>query len=140
MSVTKGNKITQDTRMLTLNCTLQEWIDLADELDKQLAQKDGKRMRNLFHRLLNRIKIDVQEGDAMVPDGNGSYRPFQPVKPASLGTLLSLKSAARLHEERKDWTREMLIEEWNRSMEYARAQAIADGTAIEHEWEAAIGD
>ena len=34
----------------------------------------------------------------------------------------------------------MLVEEWNRSMEHARPQAIADDTAIEHEWEAAIDD
>lgn len=141
MSIAKDKKTTQKPRMLTLHCALQEWIDFADELDKQLAQlEDSKKVRNLFHRLLNRIKTDVQEGDAMIPDKEGSYRPFQPVKPASLGTLLSLKSVARLHEERKHWTRKMLVEEWNRSMEHARAQAIADGTAIEHEWEAAIDD
>jgi len=140
MSTAKDKK-TQTPRMLTLHCALQEWIDLADELDKQLAQlEDSPKVRNLFHRLLNRIKIDIQEGDAMVPDKDGSYRLFQPIKPVSLGTLLSFRSVARLHEERKHWTREMLVEEWNRSMERARAQAIADGRAIEHEWEAAIDD
>ena len=139
MSMAKENKTIQTPRMLTLHCALQEWIDLADELDKQLAQlKDSKKVRNLFHRLLNRIKIDVQKGDAMIPDKDGSYRPFQSVKPVSLGTLLSLRSVARLHEERKNWTQEMLVEEWNRSMERARTQAIADGRAIEHEWEAGL--
>ena len=96
------------------------------------------------NNISNRAKPDAfglrQEGDAMIPDKDGSYRPFQPAKPTSLGTLLSLKSVAKLHEERKHWTREMLVEEWNSSMEHARAQAIADGTAIEHEWEAAIDD
>ena len=140
MSIAKDKK-TQKPRMLTLHCALQEWIDLADELDKQLAQlEDSKKVRNLFHRLLNRIKIDIQEGDAMIPDKDDSYRPFQPIKSTSLGSLLSLRQVARLHEERKNWTREMLVEEWNRSMEHARAQAIADGRAIEHEWEAAIDD
>ena len=160
MSTTK-DKITQKPRVLTLHCALQEWIDLADELDKELAQlEDNKKLRNLFHRLLNRIKIDMfasltdafptgissergglrQEGDAMIPDKDGSYRPFQPVKPASLGTLLSLRSVARLHEERKHWTREMYTANLIRNMEKVRAQAIADGTAIEHEWEAAIDD
>lgn len=141
MSIETNKKTAQKPRMLTLHCALQEWIDLADELDKQLAQlEDSEKLRNLFHRLLNRIKIEVQEGNVMIPDKDNSYRPFQPVKPASLGTLLSLKSVARLHEERKHWTREMLIEEWNRSMEHARAQAIADGRAIKYEWEAAIDD
>ena len=141
MSIAKDNKTTQKSRMLTLHCALQEWIDLADELDKQLAQlEDSKKLRNLFHRLLNRIKIDVQEGDAMISDKNGSYRPFQPVKPASLGTLLSLRSVARLHEERKHWTREMYAANLISNMEKVRAQAIDDGTAIEHEWEAAIDD
>jgi hypothetical protein len=152
MSIAKDKKITQKPRMLTLHCSLQEWMDLADEMDKQLAQlEDSPKVRNLFHRLLNRIKIDVfasltdakglrQEGDAMVPDKDGSYRSFRPIKPVSLGTLLSFRSVARLHEERKNWTREMLVEEWNRSMEHARSQAIADGRAIEHEWEAAIDD
>ncbi|MFQ6043221.1 MAG: hypothetical protein ACE5PV_20410 [Candidatus Poribacteria bacterium] len=141
MSTTKENKTTQKPRMLALHCALREWMDLADELDKQLAQlKDSKKVRNLFHRLLHRIKIDVQEGDAMIPEKDGSYRPFRAVKPVSLGTLLSLRSVARLHEERKNWTREMLVEEWNRSMERARSQAIADGRAIEHEWKAAIDD
>jgi len=137
----KDNKITQKPRMLALHCALQEWMDLADELDKQLAQlKDSQKVRNLFHRLLNRIKIEVQEGDAMIPDNDGSYRPFQPVKPVSLGTLLSLKRVARLHEERKHWTQEMYAANLISNMEKARAQAIADGTAIEHEWEAAIDD
>ena len=141
MSIAKDNKTAKKPRILTLHCALQEWIDLANELDKQLAQlEDSQKVRNLFHRLLNRIKTNVQEGDAMIPDKDGSYRPFQPAKPTSLGTLLSLKSVAKLHEERKHWTREMLVEEWNSSMEHARAQAIADGTAIEHEWEAAIDD
>lgn len=141
MSTAKDNKITQGPRMLTLNCALEEWMDLADELDKQLAQlKDGEKLRNLFHRVLNRIKIDVQKGDAMIPDRDGSYRPFRPVKPASLGTLLSLKSVARLHEERKHWTRERYAANLISNMEKVRAQAIADGTAIEHEWEAAIDD
>ena len=152
MSIAKDKKTTRKPRMLTLHCALQEWIDLADELDKQLAQlEDSKKMRNLFHRLLNRIKTDVfasltdafglrQEGDAMIPDKDGSYRPFQPVKPASLGTLLSLRSVARLHEERKHWTREMYAANLISNMEKVRAQAIADGTAIEHEWEAAIDD
>ena len=141
MSIAKDNKTTPKPRMLTLHCALQEWIGLADELDKQLAQlEDSKKLRNLFHRLLNRIKIDVQEGDAMIPDKDGSYRPFQPVKPASLGTLLSLKSVTRLHEERKHWTREMYAANLISNMEKVRAQAIDDGTAIEHEWEAAIDD
>lgn len=149
MSTTK-DKITQKPRVLTLHCALQEWIDLADELDKQLGElrvtnakpqlEDNKKLRNLFHRLLNCIKTDVQEGDAMIPDKDGSYRPFQPVKPASLGTLLSLRTVARLHEERKHWTREMYAANLIRNMEKVRAQAIADGTAIEHEWEAAIDE
>jgi len=160
MSTTK-DKITQKPLVLTLHCALQEWIDLADELHKQLGElrvtnakpqlEDNKKLRNLFHRLLNRIKIDMfasltdafglrQEGDAMIPDKDGSYRPFQPVKPASLGTLLSLRTVARLHEERKHWTREMYAANLIRNKEKVRAQAIADGTAIEHEWEAAIDD
>ena len=151
MSIAKDKK-TQKPRMLTLHCALQEWMDLADELDKQLAKlEDSKKLRNLFHRLLNRIKIDVfasltdafglrQEGDAMVPDKDGSYRLFQPIKPVSLGTLLSFRSVARLHEERKNWTREMYAANLINNMEKVRAQAIADGTAIEHEWEAAIDD
>ena len=140
MPIAKDNK-TKKPRMLTLHCALQEWIDLADELDKQLAQlEDGEKLRNLFHRLLNRIKTEVQEGDAMIPDKDGSYRPFQPVKSASLGTLLSLKSVARLHKERKHWTREMYAANLISNMKKIRAQAIADGIAIEHEREVAIDD
>ena len=141
MPIAKDSKTAQKPRMLTLHCELQEWIDLADELDKQLAQlEDSKKLRNLFHRLLNRIKTEVQEGDAMIPDKDGSYRSFQSVKPVSLGTLLSLRSVARLHEKRKHWTREMYAANLISNMEEVRAQAIADGTAIEHEWEAAIDD
>jgi len=60
MSIAKDNKTAKKPRILTLHCALQEWIDLANELDKQFAQfEDSKKVRNLFHRLLNRIKTNM---------------------------------------------------------------------------------
>jgi len=128
-------------RFMHLYSPLQELIDLADELDQNIAQvENGDELRDLFYKLLNQIKVEVQKGDAFVVGQDGSYQYFRPIKPASLGTLLMLKVTARLREERRHWTREMWAEEGNRLMEQARSQAIADGTAIEYEWEAAIND
>ena len=50
MSIAKDKK-TPKPRMLTLHCALQEWIDLADELDKRLAQLEySPKARNLFDK------------------------------------------------------------------------------------------
>ncbi|MFQ6043461.1 MAG: hypothetical protein ACE5PV_21615, partial [Candidatus Poribacteria bacterium] len=131
----------KEERFLRLYSSVREVVDLADELDQKIAEvENGDKLRTLFYKLLNKIKVDVQEGDAFVIGRSGDCQSFRPIKPVSLGTLLMLKATARLREERRNWTREMWAMEGNHLMEQARSQAIADGTAIEYEWEAAIDD
>ena len=138
---TESIKVKTKPRFMYLYSSMQELIDLADELDQKIAQvENGDKLRDLFYKLLNQIKVDVQEDDTSVVGQSSVYQSFRPIKPASLGTLLMLKAAARLRAERRHWTREMWAEEGNRLMEQARSQAIANGTAIEYEWEAAIDD
>lgn len=133
---TESIKLKTKPRVMYLHSPLQELIDLADELDQKIAQaEDGDKVRDLFYKLLNKIKVDVQEGDAFVVGQGSAYQSFRPIKPASLGTLLMLRATARLREERRHWTREMWAEEGNSFMEQACSQAIANGTAIEYEWE-----
>ncbi len=136
---TESIKVNTKPGVMYLHSPLQELIDLADELDQKIAQvENGDKLRDLFYKLLNQIKVEVQERDAFVVGQDDAYQSFCPIKPASLGTFLMLRVTARLREERQHWTREMWAEEGNRLMEQARSQAIADGTAIEYEWEAAI--
>ena len=54
--------------------------------------------------------------------------------------LEGIRRAAQLARERKDWTREMTVEQGRRDLERARADAIARNIAIDEDWEAAIGD
>lgn len=138
---TESIKVNTKPRVMYLYSSVQELVDLADELGQKIAQvENGDKLGDLFYRLLNKIKVDVQEDDTFVVGQGSAYQSFCPIKPASLATLLMLRATARLREERRHWTREMWAEEGNRLMEQARSQAIADGTAIEYEWEAAIDD
>ena len=76
----------------------------------------------------------------MLPMPDGTERPFRPNRPVSRETLEGIRRAAQLARERKDWTREMTVEQGHRDLERARADAIARGIAIDEDWEAAVGD
>ena len=54
------------------------------------------------------------------------------------GMLSRSKEEARQRKE--TWDRDRMIERGNRNMEQARQQAMADGTAIQEDRKAAIGD
>jgi len=90
--------------------------------------------------LLEQAGVKEAEEPVMLPMPDGSERPFRPHRPVSRETLEGIRRAAQLARERKDWTREMTVEQGRRDLEQARADAIARGIAIEDEREAAVGD
>ena len=58
---------------------------------------------------------------------------------AEITEMLS-RSREEAQRRKETWDRARMIERGNRNMEQARQQAIADGTAIQEDREAAIGD
>ena len=90
--------------------------------------------------LLEQAGVKEAEEPVMLPMPDGSERPFRPHRPVSRETLEGIRRAAQLARERKDWTREMTVEQGRRDLERARADAIARNIAIDEDWEAAIGD
>ena len=77
------------------------------------------------------------EGPLMIPMLGGGWRIFDPGQPISPELRQTLREAARIAWERRHWTREMFVEAGERSLERARADAIARGVAIHDEREAA---
>lgn len=61
-------------------------------------------------------------------------------KPRAERTLHTLILAEKMAERHKHLSREEKALRLQKAIEISRAAAIADGTAIENEWEAAIGD
>lgn len=80
------------------------------------------------------------EGPLMVPMMGGGWQVFDLEQPISPELRQTLREAAHIAWERRHWTREMFVAAGERSLERARADAIARGIAIEDEREAAIGD
>ncbi len=62
------------------------------------------------------------------------------IKPRSEETLRELALVDKMAKRHRHLSREERFERLFRAIEDSRAAAIANGTAIEHEWEAAIGD
>jgi acid phosphatase class B len=62
------------------------------------------------------------------------------IKPRSEETLRELALVDKMAERHKHLSREERILRLQKALEASRAAAIADGTAIENEWEAAIDD
>jgi len=73
-----------------------------------------------------------------MPDG--SKRPFSPNRPISLQTLATLIRVDALSQERRHLSADERTRVFLQNIEEARAEAIAKGTAIEDEREAALGD
>ncbi len=62
------------------------------------------------------------------------------VKPRSEKMLYELALVYKMAKLKKTLSREESFKQLMESVEKCRADAIADGTAIDYEWEAAIGD
>ncbi len=62
------------------------------------------------------------------------------VKPWPDETIQELAVAKKMAKRHRHLSRKEKFERLFRTIEASRAAAIADGTAIEHEWEAAIDD
>lgn len=62
------------------------------------------------------------------------------IKPRSEETLRELALVDKMAERHKHLSREERILRLQKAIEASRAAAIADGTAIENEWEAALDD
>jgi prevent-host-death family protein len=82
------------------------------------------------------------EGDesVMLPTPDGRWRPFHPNRPVSPAVRAAIEQAARLAWQRRDWASEHTVQEGRQAIERARQAAIAQGSAIDNEREAALDD
>ena len=108
---------------------LHELINLAEKLERRLKKvHEGAKLRKLFHKLLMQIKIKEMNNN------------FESDNHTSLYSLLIDRMVENLRKERQNWTQKMWAEDMLQNMEQSRMQAIADGTAIDEDWEAAIDE
>ena len=108
---------------------VHELIDLAEKLEQRLKKvHEGAKLRKLFHKLLMQIKIKEMNDN------------FELDNHTSLYSLLIDGMVENLRKERQNWTQKMWAEDMLQNMEQSRMQAIADGTAIDEDWEAAIDE
>jgi hypothetical protein len=129
--ITKNSKNIHKPKVEYLCSNLHEVLDLADELEQWLTAVDeGEKLRKLFHKLLMQIKI--KEASDILNSKSG--------KPTSLYSFLIDRMVENLRKERQNWTQNMWAEDMLQNMEQSRMQAIADGTAIDEDWEAAIDE
>lgn len=83
---------------------------------------------------------EQSDGPLMVPTADGKWRLFEPSRPISPETRAAIRRAARIAWDRRWWTRDKFVATGERTMERARADAIAQGISIADDSEAAIGD
>lgn len=86
--------------------------------------------------------IEGEEGEEpiMLPMPDGRWRPFRPARPVSPDVRAAIQRGARLAWQRRDWTPERTVQEGRQAIERARQEAVARGSAIEHEREVALDD
>ncbi len=80
------------------------------------------------------------DGPLMVPTADGKWRLFEPARPISPETRAAICQVARIAWDRHQWTRDQFVAAGERTMDQARAYAIAQGISIADDSEAAIGD
>ena len=122
--------------------TAEEELRMEVETGREILRRLNRIEEELsaLRALLEQVGVQEAEEPVMLPMPDGTERPFHPNRPVSRETLEGIRRAAQLARERKDWTREMTVEQGRRDLERARADAIARGIAIDEDWEAAIGD
>ena len=138
--ITKNSKNIHKPIVEYLCSDLYELIDLANELEQRLKKVDeGEKIRKLFHKLLMQIKIK-ETSDVLNSESDETNRACPHIKPTSLYSVLIDRMVENLRKERQNWTQKMWAEDMLQNMEQSRMQAIADGTAIDEDWEAAIDE
>jgi hypothetical protein len=137
----------QKTQTISVNIPIEKLLMLSENLYSELANLEHSdssgisgKLRKLLDELLEAIRIQPDGTEIMLPQADGNYRPFQPVKPVSLATLLALMEAGRKAQVIRKLPKEEQIARLKKSLEYAREEAIARGIALEDEEDAAIYD
>ena len=94
--------------------------------------------------LLPVLRDFLERIDELESMGTDLRREIERFLESSLGEAEIAEMLSRSREEaqrrKETWDHAQMIERGNRNMERARQQAIADGTAIREDREAAIGD
>lgn len=75
-----------------------------------------------------------------LPTPDGGVRDFRLNRSITYETRAALQHAAMLAEKQADWTPEQRVGQGRQALDRARAEAIANGIAIDDEREAAIDD
>jgi hypothetical protein len=148
----------QKTQTLSTNIPIEKLLMLSENLYSELANLEHSdssgtniKLKKLFNELLEAIFIQPDGTDIMLPQADGNYYPFQPVKPVryahrrlrltvSLATLLVLAEAGRKAQVMRKLPKEEQLARLRKSLEHAREEAIARGISLEDEKDAAIYD
>jgi len=138
-TITKNSKNIHKPIVEYLCSDLHEVLALADELEQRLKEINKGELQKLFHKLLMQIKIK-ETSDVLDSESDETNRAYPHIKPTSLYSLLIDRMVESLRKERQNWTQKMWAEDMIQNMEQSRMQAIADGTAIDEDREAAIDE
>jgi len=137
----------QKTQTLSTNIPIEKLLMLSENLYSELANLEHSdssgmsiKLRKLLDELLDAIRIQPDGAEIMLPQADGNYYPFQPVKPVSLATLLVLAEAGRKAQVIRKLPKEEQLARLRKSLEHAREEAIARGISLEDEKDAAIYD
>ena len=137
----------QKTQTLLTNTPIEKLLTLSENLYSELANLEhsdssgtSNKLRKLLDELLGAILIQSDGVEIMLPQADGNYNPFQPIKPVSLATLLSLVEAGRKAQVIRKLPKEEQLARLKRSLENAREEAIARGIALEDEKDVVIYD
>jgi len=137
----------QKTQTLSTDVPIEKLLMLSENLYVELTNMEhldssgtSGKLRKLFDELLDAILIQPDGAEIMLPQADGNYYPFQPVKPVSLATLLALIEAGRKAQVIRKLPKEEQLARLRKSLEYAREEAIARGIALDDEKDAAIYD
>ena len=140
-------KTLQKTQTISTNMPIEKLLMLSENLYSELANLEcsdssdmSGKLRKLFNEFLEAICIHPDGAEIMLPQADGNYYPFQPVKPVSLATLLALVEAGRKAQVIRKLPQKEQLARLKRSLEYAREETIARGIALEDEKDAAIYD
>jgi len=95
-------KTHQKTQTISTDMPIEKLLMLSENIHSELANLEDSdssstsvKFRELLDELLGAIYIHPDGVEIMLPQADGNYYPFQPVKPVSLATLLTLIKAAR---------------------------------------------
>ncbi|MBM3242324.1 hypothetical protein FJZ31_39155 [Candidatus Poribacteria bacterium] len=138
-TITKNSKNIHNPIVEYLCSDLPEVLALADELEQRLKEINKGELQKLFHKLLMQIKIQ-ETSDVLDSESDETNQAYPHIKPTSLYSLLIDRMVESLRKERQNWTQKMWAEDMLQNMEQSQLQAIADGTAIDEDWEAAIDE